>query len=446
MLLINFSFENFRSFREAQQFSMERFGRKAPSETDGAWERPDLSTVAAFYGPNASGKSNFIAALSCLSRLVRDGYSRGVGGASLPCEPYLLGRDGEGSPVSFLADFVADDGVRYVYELSVSGNEVSYEALRAYYTNRPSVLFERDAKREHPVKFGKYFSGPKAQLWEIVRPGSLLLSAAEATGNESTQAAFSALSSGIGAYDASCYESELSNLKRSALRGDRTLVPRLSELVRYADFGIKGIAVRRADDPPDVDVDAVLGALGLDGESEEDRSALTDDLRTVWANDVFFLHGGDGGDVWFPSSRESDGTIAALSFFSVALRTLGSGGLILVDEIDRSLHPMLVKDFVDLFLDERTNPRQAQLVFTTHDVSLMMSAGSFDRLLDRDQVWLVQKNGEGESELVPATDYGVRAGENMGRNYLNGVYRALPHPCFHEAVARLVPEGGGNGR
>ena len=148
---------------------------------------------------------------------------------------------------------------------------------------------------------------------------------------------------------------------------------------------------------------------------------------------------GDG--LWFNSNQESEGTKAALAFFFVALNSLSSGSLALIDELDSSLHPMLLRDFVSLFSDPVTNPKGAQLIFSTHDVTLMTRTSPMEEVLERDQVWFVEKDSEGSSQLIAAMEYSPRANENLGRNYLNGVYVPLPNPSFHQLVAQLMKEG-----
>ena len=128
----------------------------------------------------------------------------------------------------------------------------------------------------------------------------------------------------------------------------------------------------------------------------------------------------------------------ALSFYALALDCLEHGRTMLIDELDTSLHPTLVREFVSLFANPETNPNQAQLFFTTHDVSLISVSQGPTRVLDRDQVWFCEKDDCGRTGLIPATAYSPRREENLGRNYLNGVYGALPRPTFQSLTADLV--------
>ena len=101
----------------------------------------------------------------------------------------------------------------------------------------------------------------------------------------------------------------------------------------------------------------------------------------------------------------------------------------------------LLRDFVSLFVDPNTNPKGAQLIYSTHDVTLMTRMSPMEKVLERDQVWFVEKDSEGASQLIAAMEYSPRANENLGRNYLNGVYVPLPNPSFKQLVSQLMKKG-----
>ena len=114
--------------------------------------------------------------------------------------------------------------------------------------------------------------------------------------------------------------------------------------------------------------------------------------------------------------------------FSLALpilEVLHEGGVLIIDELERSLHPSLARDLVRFFNDPRTNPRNAQIIFTTHDTNLLGTTIG-EPALRRDQVWLTEKDTEGATVLYPLTDYKPRKAENLERGYLQGRYGAIP--------------------
>jgi AAA15 family ATPase/GTPase len=123
--------------------------------------------------------------------------------------------------------------------------------------------------------------------------------------------------------------------------------------------------------------------------------------------------------------QESFGTLAWFALMGPLLKALEDGAMLLVDELDSSLHPVLVAEVVRLFEDPVANPRGAQLVFTGHDATLLSKA-HVQRPLDREQVWITVKRKTGESELYPLTSVGVRADESLERGYLRGRYGGVP--------------------
>lgn len=123
--------------------------------------------------------------------------------------------------------------------------------------------------------------------------------------------------------------------------------------------------------------------------------------------------------------EESNGTQTLFHLALPVLRSLQRGGILLIDELERSLHPVLAKQIIDQFNDPTANPNNAQLIFTTHDTNLLGTTLG-EPALRRDQVWLTEKDAEGATVLYPLTDYKPRKAENLERGYLQGRYGAIP--------------------
>ena len=426
-MLLNFSFSNFRSFRDAQQFSFEPISGK---------KEQGPVRVAAVYGSNAAGKSNFLDALGFVSSFVRSSYASGDDQSSIPVTPFLLDSASPNLESEFSIEFDGP-GNKFEYSFGVNKQEVTYENLIVYYSKQPSLLFDRvteDGKQT--VKFGGSFSGPKKQLWDITRKNSLLLSAAAAAGNEAIRSVYFALTDGIAFYNAPNYPIEMTNIKKLFL-DDEPKAKMLANLLKFADIGIDDLDMRQSE--------GLVGFkdpfAGQNEIPEDVRRQMSEEFKWSFAYDLFFHHKGADGGRWFSSGQESDGTKAALAFFSVALRSLREGAVTLIYELDLSLHTSLLRDFVGLFANETTNPLGAQLIFSTHDVSLMTRTSPLDGVLERDQVWFVEKGMDGASQLIAAMEYGPRSSENLGRNYMNGVYVSLPNPNFYQLFAEYVREG-----
>lgn len=437
-MLLNFTFKNFASFRDVQQFSME-----IPSkENSEQWKYPELSTVTALYGANASGKSSFLAALWFVSSFVRDGYVSGVGESEIPRRGFLLDHLSATDASEFSIEMYAEDGYRYIYEFAVTDTSVEYEELTAYYSRRPSLLYSRNLSvdGETNIKFGPSFSGPKKQLTALLRKNALFLSVTATAGVENTAAIFRELAEGFGYYDAAAYERELGQIKTMA-RKDPHVLAQMSQLIQYADFGIDEIQVRATGaSSGNAGGQTADPHLTFEGVPDEIMDYINTELKWSLNNELVFHHVSEEGGGWLSQSMESDGTLAGLAFLSVALRTLKNGRVMLVDEIERSLHPVLVKGLISLFTNIQTNPHQAQLIFTSHDVTLITSGCGGDGALNRNQLWFTRKGKDGASSLCPVTAFSPRPDENLGKNYLNGVYEVLPVISLRQSFAELIKE------
>jgi AAA15 family ATPase/GTPase len=126
-----------------------------------------------------------------------------------------------------------------------------------------------------------------------------------------------------------------------------------------------------------------------------------------------------------PLEDESRGTQTLFRLALPILQTIEEGGILLVDELEASLHPKLAQEIVRQFNDPAANPRNAQLIFTTHDTNLLGTTMG-EPALRRDQVWLTEKNNEGATVLYPLTDYKPRKAENLERGYIQGRFGAIP--------------------
>jgi hypothetical protein len=151
---------------------------------------------------------------------------------------------------------------------------------------------------------------------------------------------------------------------------------------------------------------------------------------------IRLMHQVGSRTVPFAAGQESSGTLAYLALLGPVVNLLKNGGMLWVDELDTSLHPLMAVQIIRLFSNSATNPRSAQLIFNTHDTNLLSSGD-----LRRDQIWFTEKDSTGCSHLYPLTDFKPRRQENLENGYLQGRYGAIPfiHPDF------LTGNAGGNG-
>jgi hypothetical protein len=218
---------------------------------------------------------------------------------------------------------------------------------------------------------------------------------------------------------------------------DETRRDQVLSLLQAADLGITGAKKREPDPVIQERLRRAVRILrGVDDDPEGDEGPTFDQMG------VRLTHRGAKGGVDLDADDESLGTRVWFGMIGPVVQALASGSVFLADELDASLHPALVAELVRLFQDPTTNPQQAQLVFNSHDASLLGDAvGS--RLLGRDQIWFAEKRNDGATRLYPLIDFEPRKQESIGKRYLAGRYGATPILSHDEfaAAAELITAG-----
>ncbi|NGY57504.1 AAA family ATPase [Lentzea sp. NEAU-D13] len=391
-MLRSFRLGNHRSFRDEQELLLMPVYSK---------DREVLS-VAAIYGANASGKSNLLDGLGFMQRAVRDSFAVWKPDAGVPRRPFAF--SAEDRPSVFVVELVLDQ-VRYTYGFEVDDWNVREEWLYSYPESRKRVLFERDADG---LRFGtKVDDRPKLELLGgLLRPNALFLSLVAQSAVTHVLPVWNWFTENLSFRGGTSAPVRVDAITEFlvANRADRDGIV---DLIRVADLGIS---------------DLVLLDL-----KRHDGSAR---------HELFLAHG--DAEVVLPLSDESAGTRSWLSLLPTVLTVLRAGGTLVIDEIDESLHPRLTAALVGLFRDSGANPRNAQLLFTTHDASLL-SPVLGDEVLTREDVWFVDKRVDGASELYALTDFKPRKeGENLERRYLGGSYGAVPDVQVEALVAAMM--------
>ncbi len=393
-MLIRFRFSNFRCFRQEQELSLVAAPpQNRPKLVKREEPSVELHRAAAIFGANASGKSSVLAALEFLTEAVLQSHQLWSPQGGVPVPSHALAQD---EPSSFEA-ILFEAGVLYEYEVTLDRTRILYEKLSAS-RGRKHVLFERSSERAEPFLFGKQLKGENRTIAKLTRDNSLFLSAAAANNHPLLTPVFAWFSKRlqfVASHDR--YRQLWSNVYQIKREGSNEL----GDFLRQADFEIVEL---RVGDQGRTNLDPMLprGDLGLE-------------LR----------HRQGGQEFWLPLEKESLGTQAWFAMGGSVLQCLRDGGILCVDELDSSLHPLLVRYLIDLFQDSRRNPKNAQLIFNTHDVSLLGDIPE-DSPLDRDQVWITDRGAGGAPELIPLSDFHVRKQENLGRGYLLGRYGGIP--------------------
>lgn len=413
-MLRSFRVANHKSIRDEQELVL------VP-----AYDKQSLIVpVAGIFGANSAGKSNLVDALQFMREAARNSYPGWEPGSGVPRSAFRLDPAGGATPSEFVVDLVLDQ-VRFVYGVTLDDERVCEEWLYAYPRNKRRSIFDRTGDS---IKVGTTLPdhrGRSKLLEELTRPNATALGTAAYANQEEVMPVFEWFRAGI-AFRRSNRFGVLPRLG-PYFAPESEHRQRLIALLQAADLGISDVELRRsplfASHPPD------LGPAGLGGDTATDAPArLGSDVlfHSTRGDDaeLFFLHGDDR----IPLSwrEQSDGTLAFLNLVMSGLQVLRRGRVLCVDEIDASLHPRLTTQLIRVFQDPETNPLGAQLVFTTHDATLLGTAFG-EKVLERDQIWFVEKGSDGASTLFPLTDFHPRDKENTERRYLGGSYGAVPN-------------------
>jgi hypothetical protein len=416
-MLIEFSVANFRSLWEPQKLSMiatpKRDLRENNTFKSTVTGLPLLLRSAVVYGPNAGGKSNLIRAMGFMRHFVLSSAKEFQEGESIAVKPFLFNDLGATQPSEFEVNFI-QDGVRYQYGFAATSDRVTNEWLIAYPGGRNQRWFERtfkQGKNEYAWYFGSRFTGRKKQWQEMTRSNALFLSTAIQWNSEQLKPVFTwfqnllVIEHGMLLNPVfSMQECRDDAKKKLILTFMNAADISISDIqMETKDFSVEDLP---SDMPPPV--------------REEVRQKM-DGKKMVR---VGFLHPRPGMDasVPLPLEEESDGTRKLFAYAGPWLDILSRGQILLVDELDTSLHPKIVRFLLAMFHTAKTNPKNAQLIFTTHDTSLLDQ-----EIMRRDQIWFIEKNRANASHLYPLSDFKPRAGEALQKGYLNGRYGALPY-------------------
>jgi hypothetical protein len=416
-MLVEFKVSNFLSIREEQTLTLEasNYDDSLPHNLIEP-NLPGLPGVkilkgAALYGPNASGKSNILSAFQFLKRFVVFSATKIEPGD--PTGTALFALTDKTVPSRFEIQMVIE-GIRYHYVLSLDEEKVRHETLTAYPRGHAVKWFERTLSPGDGTY--QWTSSPSFlldhSLVQKTRPNSLFLSTGAQWNNEQLTRVYNWFKEGLKFLD---LESLSPRFTAEIIRDHKPLWETVVNLLGAADFGIQNVAVTQRD-------------VGVEELKKRYHPAIVQDLETRGKltprkeNIVRFMHKGEKGKA-FPISiaDESAGTQRFFSLVGPWLDILENGYTVFIDEIETSLHPLLVKEFLRLVFSEKTNLKGAQIIFTTHNPLLLDTD-----LIRRDQVWFTEKTDEGATRLYPLYDYKPRKDESLQRGYLAGRYGAVP--------------------
>ncbi|GJO37388.1 hypothetical protein NJB1604_02080 [Mycobacterium marinum] len=437
-MLLAFRAENVRSFRDPIELSLyatslaeDGVPREIPRREDGRGFAHVLP-VAAIFGANASGKTNLLRAMADMRDLVAESFDTTGHRKSRDNRlrrlrrPFRLDPEHEKAPSSFEVDVVIA-GIRYEYGFTLDDTHVISEWAFRYPKGRAAKIFERD---ETEFSLGDAASHSKARtLRDLFRPDALLLSTAAVAGYADLQPLYEWFEVNLILAAAASREARWAYTAHLMTHEQRR--HQAIELLQVADLGLTGARALNPE-PEQIEQMQMLFKVVKEGFEKafpkEHRARLgleTPDIDVDTVVGILLSHRGARGSVEFDSSEESLGTLVWLGLVGPVLDALSRGSVLLVDELESSLHPSLVIELVKMFQSVRSNPNGAQLIFNSHEAR-MLGNSSEDRIIGRDQAWFTEKLNDGSTRLYSLASLSPRKAEAIAKRYMQGRYGATP--------------------
>ena len=413
-MLVQFTVENFLSIRDKVYLSLEP--SKDSEHPENLITKGDYKAVnsVAIYGANASGKSSLFKAITVALIMIRNSNNVQVTD-KLPMTPFKFDFESRNKPTSFEFTFIAKDGRKYIYGFSATTEKVVEEYLYCYNTSKPTLLF--DLNENEKPKFNRAYNVKLEAAYQMNTANKLFLATATTWNVECTKSPFEWLAESI---DTFTDVMELGGVAFEKYRIDenRKYIEFTKNLLKQADINISSI---------EVDAKEVVGGPALpfqivvQGKIIPPNEGKHYDVEITTGHTVVDENG-EKTEFSLTLQEESIGT-QLLFFYGPLLKdAFEKGKTIVLDEIDKSMHPSLVKFIMNLFRDPDVNKNGAQLIVTTHETGIL----SLD-MFRRDQIYFTEKDSKsGVTNLYSLDEFSVRKTENIEKGYLMGRYGAIP--------------------
>ncbi len=413
-MLINFTVANYRSIKEPITLSMEAENRILGLEKENLIEIPDgrkLINAAAIYGANASGKSNLIKAVHFMRSFVLDSSKESQQGDPISTEPFLLSDEKEEEQPSHFEIECLVDGIVYEYGFEVTQTEVTKEWLYGSPKGRKVAYFEREGQRWSKMS-PKYFKKEGAGLESKTRSDALFLSTVAQFNGETAKKIVGFLRKVDGPKQVAV-DSFATNTA-SMLSKDTRLRKVISHYLSTVDIGITSLHI--CNEFP-----------GSDDKTSHKGESLERTAKRFFASKrIKTIHKTPSGrEVEFDLlDQESSGSQKLLMILDPIINSMISKGVQVFDEIESSMHPLLVMGILRLFQVNALNIYGSQIIFTTHDTNLLSQQS---KLLRRDQIWFTEKKPDFSTDLYCLSEFKPKNDAAYDKNYLRGRYGAVPY-------------------
>lgn len=428
-MLVDFKVENCLSIQKGQNFTM------VAQKTDKTYNNTHVLNInsnlsllksSAIYGANASGKTNLIKAIRTMKFIVLNS-SKTQSGEQLPIIPFLLGKE-EDNSTKFEIIFLVDN-IRYQYGFSATKERILEEWLFVYpQSNRMQKWFERsydENSKKYSWIFGSKLLGEK-QLWKnATRDNALFLSTAVQLNSLQLMPIFDFFSNQLKI-------SVGTDLWNDSLKVTINLCDTHSkkEVLRYLkqiDLEINDIKIQKEK----FDIQKLPNDI-----PKEIKQEIANNFKDKELVEIFFSHLNQAGErVFFDIKQESDGTRKFFEIIGPIIDSLKEGHVVIIDELHNHLHPLITKFLVELFHNETINTKNAQLIFTTHETSILNQ-----EVFRRDQIWFCEKENKA-TQVYSLSDFKTRKETNLEKSYLLGRFGAIP---YLRDIAKAMGVDSGN--
>jgi hypothetical protein len=347
-------------------------------------QRFNLYSFSAIYGPNASGKTNIIKALSNLIHFILFSHRLDLDELIPSYKPFRLEKENLSQPIGFEIEFVAEN-TRYLYMIEFTQKEIIKEELYFFPGGHKANLFKRYKKNK--IKYGGYFTGGKKNLETFLLPNRLLVSVAANSNNDILKPVFRYFRDVINIHvrmDSSDKHLRSTTLELRDRKGEFKEL--LCKILRAADLSLEDIKL--------IEDEQVNDKLKIHEDIPNDlRKRIIEDFRfKPYIGHPIYQKGQrtEQLDYFDLEREESTGTLKMYDLAGEILNALQKGNVLIIDEFNNDLHPLLNKFLIELFIDPNINKKNAQLLISTHDICVL----DLSRL-KREQIWFTEKTGYG---------------------------------------------------
>lgn len=415
-MILSLRIENFRSIKDSLTVNLtteKRLKETDLPENSFIEKNNEMLKSLLIYGRNASGKSNILLALKALTFLVENSDSFKHKADIGPYEPFKFDTEYSKKPVSFEIDFISvETKTKFKYIVEFNKKSIVFEGLYIYPEGIKSKLYERNISS---ISYGDYYKGTKKKIEDDLLPNQLFLSKSATSKVKYLDDCYLYFEKYM--YISTVHDTDYDNTIIRAfseiLTKDKKLKINLLELLKASDTSINDFNIKENEKE-------ITFSKNI---PEDVKNSLLDKYKyEVSTSHTLFENGAEVGQETLDLEDESLGTKKLFAIGALILDTLDDGGIIVIDELDKGLHPLISKLLINLFNSKKNNPNNAQLIFATHDSTLLDL-----EILRRDQISFVDKEYEGNSIYYKLSDIkGIRKDIPIDKWYLSGRFKAIP--------------------